>query len=85
MSTETKTWRLKPSREGQVANKKALFNDKLTQEEIQSLKNKGFASWFMEVTVPVAPSEPTESAPQNRKKVHSGVEALVPPSDSTQE
>ena len=85
MSTETKKWRLKPSREGQVANRKALYNDKLTQEEIQSLKNKGYASWFMEVSEPVVVTEPIETAPQPRKKVGSGIEALVPPTDSTQD
>lgn len=85
MSTETKKWRLKPSREGQVAGRKALYNDKLTQEEIQSLKNKGYASWFMEVSEPVVVAEPIEAAPQPRNKVRSGVEALVPPPDTTQE
>lgn len=85
MSTETKTWRLKPSREGQVADRKALYNDKLTQEEIQSLKNKGYAHWFMEITAPAVVAEPIEAAPQPRKKVASGIEALVPPTDSTQD
>lgn len=85
MSTETKKWRLKPSREGQVANRKALYNDKLTQEEIQSLKNKGYASWFMEVVEPIVVAEPIEAAPVVRNKVRSGVEALTPPTDTTQE
>lgn len=85
MSTETKKWRLKPSREGQVAGRKALYNDKLTQEEIQSLKNKGYASWFMEVSEPAVVTEPIEAAPVTRKKVGSGIEALVPPTDTTQD
>ena len=39
----------------------------------------------MEVSEPAVVTEPIEAAPVTRKKVGSGIEALVPPTDTTQD
>lgn len=88
MINESEVWTLKPSREGQTIQGKAVFGGSLTQAEIQKYKNQGYAHWFMlkpqpqkaePAQPPVQKDAPREEGEPRPKAKPSGIEKLDTP------